>query len=794
MVKLERMVLQNFKSFGGKTAVPFTSGFTVVAGPNGSGKSNIIDALTFVLGTSSARSIRAQKLQNLIFNGGAKRKPADFCEVALYLDNHDGKIPGEEKEIKIARHVTKSGISSYKINGRSATKSRTIDFLANANLSPDGYNIIMQGDVTRIIELSPKERREIIDEISGITEFNEKKELAVAKIEKVEARVREAMVIIAEKQKRVSQLKAEKENAERYLAMEAELKRARASLVSSRLEEVRADIEKIDSAVDDYSKQLEVADKELRKLDAELEKNESLVKDRGEKIIEKKDVEVVRAIERLRSDIMRKRDQISFRDMEIERLGRSVRDLAARLPHQTTLFTSVIKVPEEYSSAIEVAVGSHSRDLVVESDEIAARCVKYMKEKHIRRARFLPLNKIRSRKAGSVPKEAIGLAINLIGYDRKFAPAVEYVLGSTVIVDNIDTAKGISDRYNERYRMTTLDGDLIEVSGAIIGGYYEKTRKFDLERLKAERQNLLNEIESMEDELGILREKEEQEKKAVTELNKERSTLDQDIISFKKSRKERIDQKFNLQNRISKLRIDRARLETQLEDLKNQAKEFKDVELLDMPAEKLQETVSRCVLDIKRIGPVNMRSIEEYGIFSVEFEELRKKLNKLLEEKESVLKTIAEIETKRTEKFMETMSEIRNNFSQIYKDLTGGFGTIRLEEENNIDSGLHIEASHEGKRVLDLDSMSGGEKTLTSLAFLFAIMQHYSSPFYVLDEIDAALDKANTRKIANLIRKYSKRVQFIVISHNDIMTSSCDRVFGVTMEEGNSKIFGIEMP
>ncbi|MBI5061358.1 MAG: AAA family ATPase [Candidatus Aenigmarchaeota archaeon] len=200
------------------------------------------------------------------------------------------------------------------------------------------------------------------------------------------------------------------------------------------------------------------------------------------------------------------------------------------------------------------------------------------------------------------------------------------------------------------------------------------------------------------------------------------------------------------------------------------------------------------MLEIKKIGPVNMRAIEEYDIFAVEFEELRKKLDKLLEEKEYILKTIAEIETRRTEKFTETMEEIKKNFSQIYKDMTGGYSTIRLEEENNIDSGLLIEASPEGKRIVDLDAMSGGEKTVTSLAFLFAIMQHYSSPFYILDEVDAALDKANTRKIVNLVKKYSKHVQFIVISHNDIMTSSADRVFGVTMEEGNSKIFGIEMP
>ena len=181
-------------------------------------------------------------------------------------------------------------------------------------------------------------------------------------------------------------------------------------------------------------------------------------------------------------------------------------------------------------------------------------------------------------------------------------------------------------------------------------------------------------------------------------------------------------------------------------------------------------------------------------MMSTEFEQLKEKLDKLLLEKESILNTIIEVEKKRQEKFTSTLADISKNFSHIYKDLTGGYGDIRLEEENNIDSGLIIEASPPGKKILNIDSMSGGEKTLTSLAFLFAIMQLRSAPFYVLDEVDAALDKANTIKIANLVKKYSKHTQFIVISHNDITTSAADRVFGVSMEDGVSRVFGIELP
>ena len=242
------------------------------------------------------------------------------------------------------------------------------------------------------------------------------------------------------------------------------------------------------------------------------------------------------------------------------------------------------------------------------------------------------------------------------------------------------------------------------------------------------------------------------------------------------------------------MRIEKARLEAVIDNLKLEFREYKDVqEFYDKSSEELQEKVRSCIIDINRLGPINMRSIEEFNTIGVEFGEMKKRLENLLEEKGAIMKIVFEVEKKRYEKFMETMTKIRDNFSRIYNDLTNGTGILRLEDENNIDTGLVIEASPMGKRVINLDTMSGGEKTLTSLAFLFAIMQHRSAPFYVLDEVDAALDKANTKKIANLVKRYSKTVQFIVITHNDITIQEADKVFGVSIDGGVSKVFGIDM-
>ena len=805
MVRLDRITMQGFKSFANRITIPFPSGFNVIAGPNGSGKSNVIDALTFVLGTTSARTIRAQKLQNLLFNGGRSRKPADFCEVSIYLDNNDGKIPGE-KEIKVTRRITRSGISIYKMNGKTVTRSKILDILSYTNLSPEGYNIIMQGDVTRIIEMSPLERKGFIDEISGITEFDEKKEKAIKELEHVDVRVRESMIIVAEKQRLVARLKQEKETAEKYQKATAELRKSKASLIKKRLDAAEMKLKTFDKEIDEDTVKFNGLEKEFQKIEADLEKKEARLKKISDDILSRsRNYEITRKIDSLETDILRKRDKIDLNERELARLKsvsnadtvvQAVLDL--KKPGVFGTVSSLISVPKIYDIAITVAMGRHANDIVVEDDEIAALCIKYLKERKLGKARFVPLNKIKSKKRSEYKgkEKTIGYAIDLIKFSKKYEKAMEYVLGSTLVVDNIDIARKIDD-----FRIVTLDGDLVELSGAMIGGFHKKVHRItygnEIKKIEDENDRLLSEIGKTEKDLEKLRCQEKEESEDVVKLQAAKNEEDNLVVDMRRRRKEIYEERLILQNRLGKNKIEKARSEASLDNLRFENEDYKDVTEFynNMTENDIQERVRDALIEINRLGPVNLKAIEEFDVINVEFEELKKKLDKLLEEKESIMNVVKDIEQKRYSKFMDTFTVIATNFSKIYADMTGGgLGRLRLEEENNIDSGLVIEASPVGKKVLNLDVMSGGEKTVTSLTFLFAIMQHSASPFYVLDEIDAALDKANTNKIANLIKNYSKNVQFIVITHNDITIAMADKVFGVSMEDGASKVFGIRMP
>jgi len=801
MVRLDRITMQGFKSFANRVTIPFPVGFNCVAGPNGSGKSNIVDAITFVLGTSSARNIRAQKLQNLLFNGAKDKKPADYCEVTLYIDNSDKTIPNMEDEIKITRRITRSGISVYKLNGVTETRTKLLDLLANAKLSPEGYNIIMQGDVTRIIEMSNIERRGIIDEIAGIAEFDEKKEKAARELDRVDMLVRESMIVVAEKQRLVSRLKAEKEAAEQYQKLSESLKKSRASLLNLRLKDLQGKMASMDSEINTATGKFSAHEKEFASMEKNIEEKEKLIQKLGDEIIEKsKNYELVRSIDKIQTDNLRKKDKIDVNNREISRLqGASpiansvVKEiLNLQLKGVYGTLSSLVNIPPEYSIALEVAIGRHSNDMVVDTDETATKCIKFLKERKLGRARFIPLNRIRGGGKKPVKEKFIGYAIDLVGFDGRYRPAMEYVLGSTVVVTNIDDARKIHG-----LRVVTLDGDLIEPSGAMIGGFYKKMKSYSAEiaSLQKENSSLLGEIKKSELQLSELKSKEEKESEDVTALQLRRTGLEKELEELRTSRKNVYEERVAMQNNISRLRIDKAKLEAALDNIKLEFDEFSDVtEFLDTPAGELQENIRKYITEINRLGPINMRAIEEYGTISVEFSEMKKKLDKLLEEKEAVSNTIQEVEKKRREKFLETFNKVSENFSVIYRDLATGIGRLRTEEENNIDSGLIIEASPAGKNIVNLDTMSGGEKTLTSLAFLFAILQLYYSPFYILDEVDAALDKANTKKIIDVIKKYSKNNQFIVISHNDFTVQEADKVFGVSMEDGVSKVFGIELP
>ncbi len=918
MTIIQKMRLKGFKSFAKHTEFVFPNGFSTVIGSNGSGKSNICDALCFVLGKSSAKGMRAEKSANLIYNGGKNNSPAKEAQVDIFFDNKKKEFPVEEEYLKISRIVRQNGQSIYKINDNVSTRQQMLELLGTARLDPDGYNIMLQGDIVKFTEMRSEERRGIIEDASGISIYEDKKQKSLRELDKVESKLKEAEIILTERKANLRELQKEKDQAIKYKKLEKDLKDNRATLIHMQIQNRQKKKEGIDKKINEQKEKLNKINNNIKKYRedisrirnniSELNKN---LEDKGER----ESLELRKNIENLKEEIIRKEERINVCKNEIEKiterskqiksdssstskkikslreekksyedkingLEKDLEELNKQLKSLRTIPSirpnpaveevikasddnvygtvgDLIDVDNKYALAIETAAGARLKSIVVEDDFIAQKYIKILKNKKLGIATFLPLNKIKPRNPSNdikeLSKKTEGLAIDLIKFDSKFKNIFEYIFSLTLIVNNIEEARKIGIG---RARMVTLEGDLMETSGAMIGGYVRKgnlgksklslkstgksfesleKEKMEKERtimmMRSEVNNIILQLENMyipetSRSEKILKEYEKEKKEFEEELKnlnleitKSKNSLkdyekeeQKTHSSFKNMAKKRdsfsvkiqeIETKIikeeekskQIENVINEHNINKAKLIGELEGLDKEFEEFKDAKIKNnISFDELALKIRENEREIMRIGNVNLRALEIYEGLEKEFNELVEKTDKLKNEKEDVLNAINEIEKQKKDIFMKTFKKINDNFKRIFSQLsTKGSAHIEIEDEEDVfNSGVEIKVKIVGNKFLDIKSLSGGEKTLTALAFIFSIHEYNPAPFYFFDEVDAALDKANSELLSQLIKKYSNNAQYIIISHNDNVITEADQVYGVAMQDGISKVVSLK--
>jgi len=839
-VRLSRLIMQGFKSFQRRTAVPLFPGFNGIIGPNGAGKSNILDAICFVLGRSS-RGLRAGRLDQVIYNGGQGSKPADYAMVELVIDNSSGRIANMPAEIVVSRRVNRQGVSVYRINEKVATREQVVDVMRYAAIDPDGHNIIQQGDVTHIIETKPEERRAVLDEIAGVREYQERKGKAVKELAQAQQKINEATLVLKQKEDFLEKIRQERDLALKHRQLQGELESARASLSYTR---IRA----VESALGNLRQNLEVKEAELSALsekiesaDRELEDAERKVRQLDAQILQKSvNAALRKELEALNSELLKKQGQLGAAERELGRIDELIAKLAeirsrragsggfeATGPARAVLnlrragvfgtISQLGKTDPKFETAIDVAAGGHMNDVVVDSEQTAIECVGWLKREGLGRVRFLPLDRIsvhqRSAKAELAAKQdgVIGFAVDLVKFDPKYEAAFRYVFGDTLVADSIDAARKIRGA-----RVVTLDGELFEAGGAIVGGKFRdakagqhatapapisapETAEYEnaKRRLEAEIRQLRLDISSLESRLQEKRAVETKESGEVKEMEREREALSAQIDERRRGRRSEYERRILLETEVQSLRLQKARLEAEFEGLSVDFEQWKERaergEIQTGDAVQLEKKIKTLERQVQQIGLINLKAIEEYEIFAKDYESAKSKLEQLYAERNSINAMIEKLEARRRELFFDTLSAVSREFSHVFADLVGGAGELSLEDPNNIESGLLIRVQPKGKTLTSIDALSGGEKSLTALAFLFAVMRHKQAPFYLLDEIDAALDKENSEKIGNLIQKYAADGQFIVITHNDITARRADRIYGVSIQKGVSQVLGVKL-
>lgn len=320
---IKKLEMMGFKSFSGKKEIILPENLNCVMGPNGSGKSNVAEAICFALGKTSKKDLRAEKLGDLVFNGGKKLPPSKFAKVKIVIDNKNGKFPIDDDELIISRKVSQEGRSLYRVNGRRQTQDYVHNLLDNVGIDPDGYNIVMQGEIPAFVEMSTEDRRKIIEDLSGISIYEEKKRKSMLKMDKVELRLKEAGIIIREKERHMDELKKEKEQAEKFSKLQRELRYKKALKIKNEIMNINENRDKTKLKITEHFSELEKLENEENNIVKKINENSKTLEEINKKTEElggEEQVKLTNEIDAIRIKINDLNSEIKNGKNEIEKI------------------------------------------------------------------------------------------------------------------------------------------------------------------------------------------------------------------------------------------------------------------------------------------------------------------------------------------------------------------------------------------------------------------------------------------------------------------------------------------
>jgi chromosome segregation protein len=953
MTYIKKLVVYGFKSFVRKTELPFTHGINVVLGPNGSGKSNVSDALCFVLGRLSIKSMRAAKAKNLIFMGSKIAAPSKEAAVEIIFDNEDKTFSIDKKEISIKRIVRKNGQSIYKINKETKTRQEVLSLLAQAGIDPNGFNIILQGEIQNFVRMHTEERRKVIEEVSGISIYESRKEKSLKELNKTDEKLKEVLSILRERTAYMNNLEKERQQALRYKKLEEDTKRYKASLIYNSLVKKKKEVnnilfeiskrnkeeekikktkvifktnienlklkitsinstiekstgleqEKLNKEIADFRAELagmnvryenyenklsqiinkkqeftefirknEIEIKELQKESPSLYKNDNEVKIKKqelEKLEEqrKKFYTTKSELKSLKDRLVDKKSNFNNYTSESEFILKQIRSLSLELFDKETTLSKInnlklslaekkqilenlnIKEREldkkSYTNEYEIDKQNKLIETVSKMD-ICPLCKSKITEKHIKEINNESSPKINylEKEIGNADKELseiskrkeilkqnieqIEIEISKREYDmikissinekksqikilqEKIGELKEELSKLNKIEKNLERNFDENSNIEQKYEIARIEFQEISTRTKENVNSDISFKQKELERSKISLKQLLREEEDFEEEIlkikkainkreELLEKKRKQEElliKKFQELILKRDNFQKEIRDNEIDLSEKQNKLSLIEQEINNLRIEKARLNAELENFETEMLGFTNVELIKASRESLSEKLSRTQEILSRIGSsVNLRSLEVYDSIKKEYDSIKEKTEIISKEKEGIAKIIHEIDIKKKKAFLKTLNALNEIFSRNFSQLSIK-GHVSLELENKRDpfeGGVNIIVKTGHGKYFDVTSLSGGEQTIVALSLIFAIQEFSPYCFYILDEIDAALDKRNSERLAGLLQKYMQKGQYIVITHNDEIITNATNLYGVSMHDGISKIISLKL-
>jgi chromosome segregation protein len=832
-VHLRAVKLRGFKSFPDPVEIRLEPGVGVIVGPNGSGKSNVSDAIRWAAGSLSPTELRAEKPDDVLFAGGGSRGSSDFCEVELLFDNADGGLPVDFAELSVARRLHRGGEGQYLVNRAAVRRLDLVELLADLGLGQGMHSIISQGKVEAILASKPAERRALIEEAAGLGRFKARRHRAELKLARVAIEVERARDVEAEVRKRLRPLALQATAAERAQKLAVEVARLLARIA-------QLDLAGLEGRLAGLETRRNGAGAARRGVEERLE---ALLAERGSAEEELADAagareQALQALYRLRSAAERldlRRESAEARVLRLrDQLARPRRVLDESVRAERAALGDQIRLLEDRLRTLDRALAEReglppaARALAEDGERIAFSLLEV--EPGRERAVAAALGRaasavVRDDAAGALAllerarDAGLGSLVVLVGRDpaqlvaRMPVVAKEELLASPVPAVTPEGFGYDPERGELWFAGETAEAMLLELQArrrSLASELDELRARLDtpipeaaysLERNPFAEQSLQL-AERLVRALGVSVAHFEAPLRANVDAGAARSgELGAELRRLGAAEVELRQELAAASEAVSAVEVESARVDAEADEARRRLEQAN----ADEPAEgddreQLVATVDRLERRRETLGQVNPLAHEEY-------EAEKERLEELVSQRTDLEASLAELEKLRNEltetverRFTETFDAVQRHFADVTATVfPGGEGRLTLtepeEDEDDVEPGVEVELRPAGKRVQRLSLLSGGEKALGAIAFLFALFLARPCPFYLLDEVEAALDDTNIGRFVDLLRRYSDRAQFVVITHQKRTMEAADILYGVTMGgEGVSQIVSRRLP
>ena len=790
-MEFKKIQLNGFKSFADKTNFLIEDGLTGIVGPNGCGKSNIVESLRWVMGETSAKSMRGSGMEDVIFSGTSNKPSKNIAEVSVSVanDNNEGPIQFRDyDEVNIRRKIEKDKGSKFYINDKEIRARDAQMFFADLSTGAHSPSMISQGRIGALVTAKPTDRRAILEEAAGISGLHVRRHEAELRLNAAENNLKRADELRRQQEKQLANLQKQAEEATKYKNISDEIKKIEAGLYYLKLLEIDKEI-RIENEINTE------AEGEVSGYNNKISEIENSIKSETEKVtpLREKNIENLSKIQRLNLELQGLDEENARIQDEIENIKKSLKTFDDDISREKGIVidanSNEKRLREEKSELIEIDSKYYETEKQSSADLDGSKT-----------KLNLEINKIKELINSKKNDEAIVVLESCKKIIEEYA--ISYSKNENIKKESVKRNERINiiDKEIESWK------NLLMNSEKMVNELTERKNKLNSQLEKLDNQPKLQAEKKGQISEGLrISEKEKNENDTIINLTDDKidglrtqlNEIQEQSIQIRERKASSGATIEGLKKRKNDL-VDRINSELNLteDNILENSNLFGKEDLPD--AVNQEDLLDKKKQERERLGSVNLKADEETNKYETEIKKMEQDREDLVTAIIKLKDSINELNQKGRERLIEAFDKVNRKFNEVYTKLFNG-GNAKLElvdSDDPLEAGLEMLVSPPGKRLQSITLLSGGEQALTALSLVFAVFLTNPSPICVLDEVDAPLDDANVTRFCSLLEELTKitNTKFIIVTHHALTMSKMDRLYGVTMpEKGISQLVAVDL-